>query len=192
MSELLGVQTLNEGSVLELNWRDGTTTRFHAVWLRDNALDGDGLWRWFGQLDELQNPVRRAFHLFTLLSAVRGHALIVARWEHVDVAGRRLRIPEPKGGAKRAYDVPLSRPMLRVLNEAKRAGAMLHPVQARTWIFPASGVRRCATWLVSPVSYTRSVSASAMCTGSMRDAPARSAIVRETLITRSTERAESE
>lgn len=53
------------------------------------------------------------------------------------MAGRRLRIPEPKGGAKRAYDVPLSRPMLRVLNEVKRAGAMLHPEQARTWIFPA-------------------------------------------------------
>ena len=105
---------------------------------RDDALDGDGLRRWFGHLDELQNPVRRAFHLFTLLSAVRGHALIVARWEHVDVAGRRLRIPEPKGGAKRAYDVPLSRPMLRVLNEAKRAGAMLHPEQSRTWIFPAA------------------------------------------------------
>ncbi len=104
---------------------------------RNDALDGDGLRDWFGQLAELKNPVRRAFHLFMLLSGVRGHALMVARWEDLDVTGRRLHIPEPKGGAKRAYDVPLSRPILRVLNQAKRAGAMLHPEQARTWIFPS-------------------------------------------------------
>ena len=27
------------GRIVELAWRDGTTGRFHAVWLRDNALD---------------------------------------------------------------------------------------------------------------------------------------------------------
>ena len=30
---------LNEGKALSVSWEDGTTARFHAIWLRDNALD---------------------------------------------------------------------------------------------------------------------------------------------------------
>ena len=29
----------DEGRTIELDWKDGTRTRFHAMWLRDNALD---------------------------------------------------------------------------------------------------------------------------------------------------------
>jgi gamma-butyrobetaine hydroxylase len=29
----------DEGRTIELGWQDGTRTRFHAMWLRDNALD---------------------------------------------------------------------------------------------------------------------------------------------------------
>ena len=29
----------DEGRTIELGWKDGTRTRFHAMWLRDNALD---------------------------------------------------------------------------------------------------------------------------------------------------------
>lgn len=31
---------IEDGRVLSLVWRDGATARFHAIWLRDNALDG--------------------------------------------------------------------------------------------------------------------------------------------------------
>src|SRR5689334_15849254 len=30
---------LDEGAAVEVRWRDGTSARFHALWLRDNALD---------------------------------------------------------------------------------------------------------------------------------------------------------
>ncbi|KKJ75954.1 gamma-butyrobetaine dioxygenase [Kiloniella litopenaei] len=30
---------LNDGKVLQVSWQDGTSARFHALWLRDNALD---------------------------------------------------------------------------------------------------------------------------------------------------------
>ncbi|MEI9401477.1 gamma-butyrobetaine hydroxylase-like domain-containing protein [Mesorhizobium argentiipisi] len=29
----------DDGRVIELGWKDGTVSRFHAIWLRDNALD---------------------------------------------------------------------------------------------------------------------------------------------------------
>ncbi|MBZ9846666.1 gamma-butyrobetaine dioxygenase [Mesorhizobium sp. CA14] len=29
----------NDGRVIALGWKDGTVSRFHAIWLRDNALD---------------------------------------------------------------------------------------------------------------------------------------------------------
>jgi len=34
-------EILDDGSALHLSWPDGSSARFHAVWLRDNALDPD-------------------------------------------------------------------------------------------------------------------------------------------------------
>ena len=33
------VETLENGAAARLVWTDGTSARFHAMWLRDNALD---------------------------------------------------------------------------------------------------------------------------------------------------------
>ncbi len=37
--KLTNVDRRADGKVLELTWNDGTSARFHAIWLRDNALD---------------------------------------------------------------------------------------------------------------------------------------------------------
>jgi hypothetical protein len=60
-----------------------------------------------------------------------------AKVEHLDVGRRILHIPRPKGGAKRAFDIPLSRQMVRCLVRAMRASRYMHPEQAQTWIFAA-------------------------------------------------------
>lgn len=84
------------------------------------------------------NPLRHEYHLLCLLSGSRPDAIARARWEHVDVARRALHIPSPKGGPSRAFDIPLSRPMLACLARARRAGRVLHPEsRARAWVFPA-------------------------------------------------------
>ena len=41
MERLTSVELLASGSALELRWSDGETARYHAIWLRDNALDGE-------------------------------------------------------------------------------------------------------------------------------------------------------
>ncbi|MEM7440316.1 MAG: TauD/TfdA family dioxygenase [Pseudomonadota bacterium] len=37
--DIASVETLQDGRVLRVHWSDGQSARFHALWLRDNALD---------------------------------------------------------------------------------------------------------------------------------------------------------
>jgi hypothetical protein len=104
---------------------------------RDTAMGIEDLPRWFREAGRLRHPIRREFHLFTLLSGSRPGALMQARVEDLDLRRRILHIPKPKGGAKRAFDIPLSRPMIRCLIRAMRVSRMLHPEAAEEWIFAA-------------------------------------------------------
>lgn len=104
---------------------------------RDTAMGAADLPKWFEQLGRLRHPIRREFHLFMLLSGSRPGALMRARLEDLDLRRRTLHIPRPKGGAERAFDIPLSRAMVRCLMRAVRVSRMMHPEEARTWIFAA-------------------------------------------------------
>lgn len=110
---------------------------FNREYRRNTGMGEGELSGWFAQLAALPNGVRREFHLLTLLSGSRPDALSRAEWRHVDVRRRALHIPDPKGGEHRAFDIPLSRPMLASLARARRAGRMLAPRQAERFIFPA-------------------------------------------------------
>lgn len=111
---------------------------FNREYRRNTGMGEGDLSGWFAQLAALPNGVRREFHLLTLLSGSRPDALSRAEWRHVDVRRRALHIPDPKGGEHRAFDIPLSRPMLASLARARRAGRMLAPRQAERFIFPAA------------------------------------------------------
>ena len=105
---------------------------------RDTAMGAADLPKWFEQLGRLRHHIRREFHLFMLLSGSRPGALMRAKVEHLDLRRRILHIPRPKGGVDRAFDIPLSRAMIRCLMRAMRMSRMLHPEEARTWIFAAA------------------------------------------------------
>ena len=104
---------------------------------RDTALGLADLGGWFNELAALENPVRREFHLFLLLSGHRPEAIKKARREHLDFRRRVLHVPKPKGGEARAFDIPLSRPMIRCLIRVLRFGRSVYPNQSTEWIFPA-------------------------------------------------------
>lgn len=104
---------------------------------RDCAMGKSDLPGWMAEAGRLRNPIRREFHLFTLLSGSRPTALKLAKITDLNLRERFLHIPEPKGGKKKAFDIELSRPMIRCLMRAMRASRMLHPEAAETWIFAA-------------------------------------------------------
>jgi len=104
---------------------------------RDTGMGTSDLKRWFAELGALDNPIRREFHLFTLLSGCRPTALQEIKPSHVNFRRRMVHIPKPKGGAKRAFDIPLSREMVSCLVRVMRFGRQMYPSQAAEWIFPA-------------------------------------------------------
>ena len=104
---------------------------------RNTAMGVKELIGWFEELVAIENPIRREFHLFTLLSGSRPTAIKTARPEHIDWMRRVLHIPTPKGGSKRAFDIPLSRQMIACLVRAMRYSRAMHPLEAHSWIFAA-------------------------------------------------------
>lgn len=104
---------------------------------RDTGMGISDLRGWFAELAALDNPIRREFHLFTLLSGCRPTAMQGIQPSHINFGRRVVHIPKPKGGAKRAFDIPLSREMILCLVRAMRFGRQMYPSQAAEWIFPA-------------------------------------------------------
>lgn len=107
---------------------------------RSTGMGPNDLPGWLEELSRLPNPTRREYHLLTLLSGSRPTALKSIRIEHINFAQRILHIPKPKGGEDRAFDIPLSRLMIRCIIRAMRAGRILYPEQAEFWLFPADSV----------------------------------------------------
>ena len=104
---------------------------------RDTGIGLEDLPRWLVELYALPNPIRREFHLLTLLSGSRPGALKTVKVEDIDFKQRVLHVPEPKGGSKKAFDIPLSDPMIRAILRTMRASRTLFTGQSKLWLFPA-------------------------------------------------------
>jgi integrase len=92
---------------------------------------------WWEKVQKIPNEVERWALVFCLLSGLRRGSLEKLAWEHLrrPILTRAIRIPAPKGGEQKSFDLILSRPMLRVLWRARRASRKLHRQHAETWVF---------------------------------------------------------
>jgi site-specific recombinase XerD len=104
---------------------------------RNTGMGANDISVWLKELHGLPNQLRREFHLLTLLSGSRPTALKNVRIEHVDLRRRLLHVPRPKGGEEKAFDIPLSRPMICSIIRIIRLGRIVYPEQAKVWLFPA-------------------------------------------------------
>jgi integrase len=111
---------------------------YHKERARETGMGTKDLPAWWADLQQLPNPIRREMHLFMLLSGLRRQDVLTAQWGSLDDKRKALRIPAPKGGEERAFDLPLSEPMLACLKRAKEAGNTFFPEQTQIWIFPAA------------------------------------------------------
>jgi Arm DNA-binding domain len=104
---------------------------------RNTGMGPNDISGWLRELHAMDNPLRREFHLLTLLSGSLPTALKNVRMEHIDLQRRMIHIPRPKGGEVKAFDIPLSRPMIRCIVRAIRWGRAMYSEQAKSWLFPA-------------------------------------------------------
>lgn len=104
---------------------------------RDTGLGVRDLPAWFEQLAAIQNPVRREFHLLSLLSGCRPDALKKVRVGDLDLTARTMHVRKPKGGEAKAFDIPLSRAMLESILRLRRLAPVIYPQAAATWLFPS-------------------------------------------------------
>ncbi len=114
---------------------------FHTEKRRNRGMAPEDLATWYGQLQEIRNPVRRELHLMLLLSGSRPSALCSMEMSNVHIELRALYIPRPKGGEERAFWMPLSAPMLESIERARQAGAAYYPKLAKKWLFPSADSR---------------------------------------------------
>jgi integrase len=104
---------------------------------RNTGMGPNDIGGWLKELYAMENPLRREFHLLTLFSGSRPTALKRVRVDHIDLRGRLIHIPKPKGGEEKAFDIPLSRPMIRCIIRTIRWGRIMYPEQGKSWLFPA-------------------------------------------------------
>jgi integrase len=90
---------------------------------------------WLEQVRALKNPIVQEALLLTLLSGLRRSSLESLEWKNLDLRRGCLFVEVAKGGKDRSFDLILSRPMLRCLWRARRAGRLFRE-NAKRWVFP--------------------------------------------------------
>ena len=102
---------------------------------REKFISKEELPIWAVQVRKLPNTVRRDLHFFMLFTGMRREAACRVRWEDLDEHRAVLRIPLPKGGKARAFELPLCREGMGLLEERRKENRVLVPNSP--WVFPA-------------------------------------------------------
>jgi integrase len=90
---------------------------------------------WKRSVDDLDSPVRRCLHRVALFTGLRSSNVRALRRSWVDLEGGWIRIPGPQMKNRTPFALPLSRPLVRLLEEALRVGGDARP--GSPWVFPA-------------------------------------------------------
>ena len=107
---------------------------YHGLRRRKVDSNADKLRAW-GKAVLALHPVRRYLHLFMILTGMRRTSACEARIDDLDLDTKRLHVPKPKGGAQRAFDLPLSGPLADLLGQRQSESPRLH--RKSPWLFPA-------------------------------------------------------
>ena len=91
---------------------------------------------WWARIQELRNPVTRDWYIFVALTGMRREAACVPEVAHFRPDEGFLHVPRPKGGARRAFDLPLSGHLVELLRRRIADNAAVRGKACR-WIFPS-------------------------------------------------------
>lgn len=105
---------------------------FHPERRREAVILPEDLPDWWRRTGQLPNPLRAAMHRLGLLSGLRPGTLVSLERGWIDLEGAAIEIPRMKSG--RSFALPLSAPMVELVEEALRIGNALH--RDSPWLFP--------------------------------------------------------
>jgi integrase len=108
---------------------------------------------WYARVQTMRSPIQRDGLLLALFTGLRHEDVRSIRFEHVDWSERSLRLPDPKGGADRAFKIPLSKTCLDILRRRQEDNTdwPLLPTGDGGFAFPAID----KTGQVTPISDLR-------------------------------------
>src|SRR5437867_60120 len=91
----------------------------------------------------MTNHVHRDALLWTLFSGMRKQSVLEMKWADVDLEARTLRVPTPKGGAKAAFDLPLSTVLVEILQRRQTEHALVTGGKriCMPWVWPSCTAR---------------------------------------------------
>lgn len=148
-------------STIAVNWNteNGVTA---YVERRREPIPWSKLPTWHAAVMALENGVRRDYNLLVVLTGLRRNDAASLRWDHVNTtddprpsrvwhAGKRawdeiqlparsILRPSPKGGAKRSFIVPMSGPIIEVLERRRRENVMVNR-DDNGWVFPSVALK---------------------------------------------------
>jgi integrase len=96
---------------------------------KKSALPASSLAQWFKELPRVEGQ-RPDLWLLGIMTGLRRGDLATVRREHVDLGRATLHLPKPKGGARRAYTIPLSDAALALVERVLRS-------HNSEWLFPS-------------------------------------------------------
>jgi integrase len=108
---------------------------YHGQRRRKVDANADKLKAW-GKAVLGLSPIRRDMHLFFILTGMRRTAGVTASREHVNEGGDVLHVPNPKGGAARKFDLPLSTPLQDLVAHRIAENPKVH--RKAPWLFPSA------------------------------------------------------
>ena len=94
--------------------------------------DLPGIWAGIQKL----NSLKRDFYILLLFTGLRRQSAYMVRWEHFNEEEALLHIPRPKGGEERAFNVPLTNPLLEVFRSRREENEIIVP-DGSPWVFPS-------------------------------------------------------
>lgn len=103
---------------------------------RSGIIFTDKMCGWYRTLStNLDNPIRRHFYVFLLLTGLRRESAATLEWTDLAKDLSSIRIKRPKGGEVRAFDLPLTKRHIDVLRRLYLDAQAVFP--GSRWLFPA-------------------------------------------------------
>lgn len=84
------------------------------------------------RVEMIENPIRRAWYLVALSTALRKTDCSSIEWEHIDFDSRTLHRPNPKGGTAKAFTLPLSQQTTELLCSLPRQSQYVFSANSQT------------------------------------------------------------